>query len=462
MYVSLTWGTLYLTHFHIKCGKSYSEIVMVSDRKMRYNAAVIRLQNQKEKEISMTGSGFLERYEVILQLVEECKFGKMSEDLGKMLEKELGYTQRYIDNAFSFVTGLSLTKYLQLRKLNAIFEYKKENGCSWDEAGAVFGYADNSFRRTFKNMYGCTPKDVLMGKKSVSLMPILSLEIVLKGEYEKEELQMNLSQSDWSSLGRIADEYSLYDLSFEQIKFAKEITEELKELNLDDVCLSLMKNFPDKRYVTLTEAEKDIFYVMLMTDCSQSVAEWILYLAAEKARRIDEDYLRLMAWILGISEGNSEGDKLNFKILKYSDFEVFKLIAESYGFTNYWDYAMILNWSEKELTWEDNIASYKASHPVPIEGNWDEDTVLEAWGYETDHICLAKVLSYIKEKGYDLSSMNQFDSIVFRLELHAGISKEEAEEAIRNNRADSYMEQMVDAEEFQLSFEIYKQREWMQ
>ena len=141
---------------------------------------------------------------------------------------------------------------------------------------------------------------------------------------------------------------------------------------------------------------------------------------------------------------------------------MFKQIAESYGFTNYWDYAMILNWSEKELTWEDNIVSYKASHPVPIEGNWDEDTVLEAWGYETDHICLAKVLSYIKEKGYDLSSMNQFDSIVFCLELHAGISKEEAEEAIRNNSADSYMEQMVDAEEFQLSFEIYKQREWMQ
>lgn len=151
----------------------------------------------------MSGSGFLERYEVILQLVEECKFGKMSEDLGKMLEKELGYTQRYIDNAFSFVTGLSLTKYLQLRKLSAIFEYKEENGCSWDEAGAAFGYADNSFRRTFKNMYGCTPKDVLMGKKSVSLMPILSLETVLKCEYEKEELQMNISQSDWSSLGRI-------------------------------------------------------------------------------------------------------------------------------------------------------------------------------------------------------------------------------------------------------------------
>lgn len=176
---------------------------MVSDRKMRYNAAVIRLQNKKEKEIRMSGSGFLERYEVILQLVEECKFGKMSEDLGKMLEKELGYTQRYIDNAFSFVTGLSLTKYLQLRKLSAIFEYKEENGCSWDEAGAAFGYADNSFRRTFKNMYGCTPKDVLMGKKSVSLMPILSLETVLKCEYEKEELQMNISQSDWSSLGRI-------------------------------------------------------------------------------------------------------------------------------------------------------------------------------------------------------------------------------------------------------------------
>lgn len=222
-----------------------------------------------------------------------------------------------------------------------------------------------------------------------------------------------------------------------------------------------MKNFPDKRYVTLTDAEKDIFYVMLKTDCSKSVAEWILSLAAEKARKIDEDYLHLMAWILGISEGSSKDDKPNFKMLKYSDYEVFKRIAESYGFTNYWDYAMILNWSEKELTWEDNIASYKASHHVPIEGEWDEDTVSEAWGYETDHICLAKVLSYIKEKEYDLSSMNRFDRIVFRLQLHAGISKEEAEEAIRSKSVDSYMEQMVDAEEFRLSFEIYKQKEWM-
>ena len=30
---------------------------------------------------------------------------------------------------------------------------------------------------------------------------------------------------------------------------------------------------------------------------------------------------------------------------------------------------MIINSLEKELMWEENIISYKASHPVSIEGN---------------------------------------------------------------------------------------------
>lgn len=123
-----------------------------------------------------------EKYDKIIDIIEENIYLK-TEEITMEINQRLGISPRALSEGFQFVSDLSLSQYLRLRRVVRALQYWKEEGCALEAAALQMGYPDQpTLSKACKDVLCCTPKQVT--QELLAEYPPLTFEQILKGEYE--------------------------------------------------------------------------------------------------------------------------------------------------------------------------------------------------------------------------------------------------------------------------------------
>lgn len=84
---------------------------------------------------------FESKFDSIMDYIEEHIEQKPNETV-RIIAKEFGMTTRTLSEGFQFVTDISLSGYIRLRRVIRALKYKLAEGCALDAAAAHFGFPD--------------------------------------------------------------------------------------------------------------------------------------------------------------------------------------------------------------------------------------------------------------------------------------------------------------------------------
>lgn len=199
-----------------------------------------------------------QRYDEIIQLIEERIQDRGYEKERKIAEwllKEIGYEQRSIDNAFTFLMGKTLVQYIRERKMMRAYKYLLDRkDFDLENPIEISGYAEEaSFCNAFKARFGITAKEAHTQKNHDLLKPPMTWAQLAK-EVRSVETAKNvdasnkrfgLSKETYQRMKDADDLQALYEMSDAQSEVAFEIAEKYKipakyafEF-LDDFCIWL-------------------------------------------------------------------------------------------------------------------------------------------------------------------------------------------------------------------------------
>ncbi|MDO4518308.1 MAG: hypothetical protein Q4B78_03765, partial [Bacillota bacterium] len=132
---------------------------------------------------------FDEKFNTIISTVEECLREPDSNiGLGEIAEiikeKVMASSGRSVSEAFSFITNITLGKYVTLRKIAIIIEELRENEISEkrkhpDEIIAKYYSERSAFERACSKNYGVRMAALVRGEGMIPLMEPMTLEDVL-------------------------------------------------------------------------------------------------------------------------------------------------------------------------------------------------------------------------------------------------------------------------------------------
>lgn len=122
---------------------------------------------------------FESKFDSIMDYIEEHIEQKPNETV-RIIAKEFGMTTRTLSEGFQFVTDISLSSYIRLRRVIRALKYKLTEDCALDVAAAYFGFPDQpTLSKACKELLGISPSEVTM--KTLVDYPPLHLEDVICG-----------------------------------------------------------------------------------------------------------------------------------------------------------------------------------------------------------------------------------------------------------------------------------------
>ncbi len=125
-------------------------------------------------------------------------------DLNRVAQ-QAGCSKYNFERLFSFITGCSLVYYVRKRIVDEATKDLLSGDYPVTEVAMKYGYnTPSSFSRTYKQIAGCSPKDVL--KRSVTLTSFtpISFKLTLKGS---NEMKFKLEKEDGLILHGISREF---------------------------------------------------------------------------------------------------------------------------------------------------------------------------------------------------------------------------------------------------------------
>lgn len=152
---------------------------------------------------------FKEKYNKMIEIIES-NITSNNEDIENELSRQFGENLRLLADAFKFISGTTLSKYIRERKLVNVIKTKKRLNISFDEAAEMFGISDAAtFSKSAKVLFGKAPS--LMTDKELSTFVPLTLDVILQDKStEKAQADNNLTQKGLkeTSFGVTAKQYS--------------------------------------------------------------------------------------------------------------------------------------------------------------------------------------------------------------------------------------------------------------
>ena len=167
---------------------------------------------------------FQERYDEVIILIGDHIKKNKKDILDLVFEKFPYETSASVNSAFEFISGMRLKSYITQRKLIRTLEYKKETGCSLEEAIEEFDYSSaTNYMRDFKDFFGTT----------VSEMSDEQYESLISPRYIKEVLSPSDDLAFMERLNDIREWLSLskgYVINPERYTLLEETISKLQEL----------------------------------------------------------------------------------------------------------------------------------------------------------------------------------------------------------------------------------------
>jgi len=152
---------------------------------------------------------FKEKYNKMIEIIES-NISEGNEYIENELSRHFGENLRLIADAFKFITGNTLSKYIRERKLINVIKEKKAFDISFEEAIERFGITDAaSFSKSAKTMFGKAP--TLMTDAEIEARVPLTLDVILRDEisgYSLCDAEPIQTESRATSFGVTADQYS--------------------------------------------------------------------------------------------------------------------------------------------------------------------------------------------------------------------------------------------------------------
>lgn len=117
---------------------------------------------------------FADRYNSIIEIVEN-NISEENETIEEALSRSFGENIRLIADAFKFISGKTLSKYLRERKLIHALKAKHEFGLSLEDVAEQYGFSDAaSFSKSAKTCFGKAPTQ--MTKKEIECyLPLIQI-----------------------------------------------------------------------------------------------------------------------------------------------------------------------------------------------------------------------------------------------------------------------------------------------
>lgn len=113
--------------------------------------------------------------QLILDEIDHCIKQKKDESVTlSYLSKRLGYSEYYISRKFSEITGMSFRKFLRCRTLVFALNDVRDTEKGILEIALEYGFSSNeAFSRSFKELYGVSPKEYRKAPVPVSLHTVI-------------------------------------------------------------------------------------------------------------------------------------------------------------------------------------------------------------------------------------------------------------------------------------------------
>ena len=180
---------------------------------------------------------FIEKYNTIINLIENNIYDK-PDDISELISKKLYTHKRQITEVFRFVTDYTFADYVGLRKLEHIYNYKNQYGCSWEAASYEYGEDYSTSYRRFKNKYGISP-DEISDVDDFEFLPALTFDklYILEQNKKFEVRNMNV--------------FNPINITFEQYKYFDEIMNMQSLYGFDSETIVTLFNIGQKHNIPL-------------------------------------------------------------------------------------------------------------------------------------------------------------------------------------------------------------------
>lgn len=165
-----------------------------------------------------------EKFDMLVGMIEN-NISSDNEKIETELSRCFGENIRLLADAFKFISGMTLSKYIRERKIINVLNAKREFGISFDEAAEQYGFADAaSFSKSAKTCFGKAPSqmtDEEIARSPLSLEQILN-EQSLEGEQYAVEMptSFGVSEAQFHEISKTLSIAAVYGLSDENAEFA--------------------------------------------------------------------------------------------------------------------------------------------------------------------------------------------------------------------------------------------------
>lgn len=187
---------------------------------------------------------FKERYDNIIDFIEENIKLSKSEIIKMIVNKFAMGNRLMLMNAFQFIADISMSEYIKRRQLFYILEYIKNHECSIEQAVFDYGYSSaQNYIRDFKSCFGVTPKQ--MTEDDSNNEKPLFIETVLMRKDVDEELANTLKKDErcifgipssrLSNIRKAIEFQAVFGWTDKEADFAYQLSERIN-LKFEDVC----------------------------------------------------------------------------------------------------------------------------------------------------------------------------------------------------------------------------------
>ena len=150
----------------------------------------------------------------------------------KQLSKLIGMNDFILQRIFVFITDITLSEYIKKRRLSKAYEELKNTKNKIIDIAIKYQYQSaTSFTRSFKNLFGITPKECRESYNNYKLFPVLDFKNILSSSHEFDYKVENISKINLYCFHIFSDD--LNNLHYKIRNLYKEIknTNEYKTFN---------------------------------------------------------------------------------------------------------------------------------------------------------------------------------------------------------------------------------------
>ena len=260
---------------------------------------------------------FKEKFEILMEIVEQnIKDGNAADILGRA-EQETGDASYIVGDAFTYIANMNMGHYMTLRKYDEAMRLAlstEDKKSRIENAAAEFGYYDRgNFDKEVKKHFGATPAAFIRGDVVFTGRPRLTLEGLLgmqsiseKSESASTKITIEINRNPENAFAAdsavykdIRDCQAAYGIDIPILERIQKSLKKYSRDNLIKACEAIQFSGIQEEETEPNSIDDDIFFLIANFNLHQKEAKIIARHVTEDMNitvaEIDQEYLHLIA-----------------------------------------------------------------------------------------------------------------------------------------------------------------------